>query len=178
MIYPYLHVRTLKQFYPRQCFEFKWPKLVEASWSKILRICWFGRVFWKLKCLKYFARNNRVQFPDGHDLDESNKDLKLGGGNSNIFYVHPLFLGKMIPNLTYAYFSGWVGWNHQPAVRLAVGLTRMPRATRSRLDWSRLRPGTGRGPIGPSPACLPGRKSMCCCDIGILAPQIKSEKFL
>ena len=56
-------------------------------------------------------------------------------------------------------------------------LTRMLRATRSRLDGSRLRPGTGRDPCGPSPACLPGRKSMCCCDIGILAPQIKSEKF-
>ena len=34
--------------------------------------------------------------------------LKLGGGNSNIFYFHPEPWGRFFPNLTVAYFSnGW-----------------------------------------------------------------------
>ena len=47
-----------------------------------------------------------------------NNQTNLGGGNSNIFYFHPETLGKMIPNLTVAYFFQWV--ETQPPTRNPV----------------------------------------------------------
>jgi len=41
------------------------------------------------------------------------RNLCLGGGNSNSFYVHPLF-GEDEPNLTHIFQMGW--FNHQPVV--------------------------------------------------------------
>ena len=142
-----------------------WIQVAKIGRSELIEdstdlVVWKG--FWKLKCLKYFPSNNRVhfQFPDGHDLDENNKNLKLGGGNSNIFDFQPETWGRWFPIwLTHIFQDGLVQ-PPKPAVRHA--LTRMPRATRSRLDWSRLRPGTGRDPCGPSPNCLPGRSPWIC----------------
>ena len=55
---------------------------------------------------RFYGKTSGKRTEDS-DLQLNLLEALLGGGNSNIFYVHP-YLGK-IPILTFAYFFRWVG---------------------------------------------------------------------
>ena len=91
--------------------RFAIPSLFFLAYCQVHDTLWFTHTFFAkiLGCVKDTIL---------HLLQE------LGGGNSNIFYVHPRKLGK-IPILTFIFFQ--MGWfNHQPENLVNNGINYLP----------------------------------------------------
>ena len=69
------------------------------SWLFTRPVCQW--IFVSSKTPKKKSINLAVERGDGESLQP-----KLGGGNSNIFYVHPENWGRLISNLTSIFFKG------------------------------------------------------------------------